>query len=129
MNTVKKQNRWTAPVITGALAMVIGLGTGTAITAASVEPETITETQTVTEEVEIEVTPDACIEAIDLADTVIGLSSDSMYAAVDALTAYRERSLSGMEEANVRLDENTTEVDSITPNYHAAKDGCRNASI
>lgn len=115
---------WRMPIITGALGIAVGGVLAGTITAASVDPEIQTETQTVTETVEVESTPDACIEALDLADTGLTLTASSMSLAMDGWEAYINDDVPGVEAATAGIDTNNQEMEQIIDPYHRAKAEC-----
>lgn len=79
-------------------------------------------TNTVTEEIEVEVptTPDACLEALDLADEMRALADDFSDQAAralplipDAFTAGAEFDQAAVDEILAELDDQTADLDSL----------------
>lgn len=146
----KKRRRWVRPVAfsaAGVLTLFIGIGIGVSGSDApadaspaptkTVTAEPIVETETVTETVEV--TPDACIAAIDHADSLIAASVGVMETILPVFDMVPRAAEAGMNydvadleliiaEAEVMTDGITDSTDTVVPlraSYDAAVAECR----
>lgn len=70
-------------------------------------------------------TPNACLEALDIAETVIGLAGEGMQYAADGFGAAAEFDLAGMERASEGMTRIGDDVAAQTDGYLAASSECR----
>src|SRR5690625_577233 len=70
-------------------------------------------------------TPHACLEALDIAETVIGLAGEGMQYAADGFGAAAEFDLAGMERASEGMTRVGDDVAAQTDGYLAASSECR----
>lgn len=130
----KTRKRWIKPTAIGAGAFLIGALIGAA---GQPEPETVTKevevpvekivTETITEEVEVEVpvTPEACLEALDLSEQGFDLASQAMGYMSQAMTAASEFDIAGIEAATVELEVLNPQITALADPMNAAKAECR----
>ncbi len=69
--------------------------------------------------------PNACLEALDIAETVIGLAGEGMQYAADGFGAAAEFDLAGMERASEGMTRIGDDVAAQTDGYLAASSECR----
>ena len=74
------------------------------------------------------VTPQACLDALDYADTGFGYSAESMGFASEAFTAAANLDIDGVEAAGNDLSEVTDKFTALAPDYNAAKAACRDGA-
>lgn len=115
---------WRFAALLSGGGLITGGLLGAGIVYQTVEPQT--QVRTVTEMVSVTETPDACIEAIDLADTGLNLTASSLSLAMDGWEAYMNDDVAGIEMATAGMDQNNTEMDQIIDPYQQAKAACNN---
>lgn len=118
----------------GAGAFIIG-----SLLGAAGQPEPETETVTVTKEVEVPVekiiteqvevevpvTPEACLEALDLSEQGFGLASEAMGYMSDAMTAASTFDIVALEAATAELEVLNPKLTALSDPMNAAKAECR----
>lgn len=126
----------------GAAVLLLGVGIGSAgsstttvtnvdepkptvTVTATPEPEVVTETETVTEEVEV--TPQACLEYIDLSSEVFTISGEAMGYAGAALDAAINLDVVAMEAAAEGLARSNDDIDKVSDPLITAREECRGA--
>lgn len=145
----KKRRRWVLPTALAVGGLVVGIGAGGGLaTAMQPEPETVmiekpvevekVVTETVTEEVEVPVTPDACIDYIEFADsaivaatTVIGIQGETLGLAGDVIGNPYLANDATAQQINDNTDlvnEQTAHIESIAPDMVAARADCESSA-
>ena len=113
------------PLVAFILGMAAG-GDSSDEPAAAPEPEVRTETKTVTEEVEVPVTPQACYDALDSAESIVsGTMADVMTTVSEAFESASVLDAAGMEAAMTELDELTVQIENQVAEYNPAAAECR----
>lgn len=84
------------------------------------EPSTITKT--------VEVVPQACNDALDVADKGFALSSESMGYAGQAFNAVAGGDLASLKRFNAEMTRVTGELGDLAPKYQRLKQECHTAS-
>ena len=103
-------------------------GTETTSTPAPTETETVEvpgPERVVEKEVEVPVTPDSCLEALDLAEQGFDLASQTISIMNDALQAAANLNVAGIESATAQLEVLQPELESIVGPMNEAKAECR----
>lgn len=128
----KTRKRWIKPTAIGAGAFIFGALIGAA---GEPTPETVTVTKEVevpvekivTEEVEVEVpvTPEACLEALDLNEQGFDLASEAMGYMGEALDAAANFDIAGLEAATAELEVVNPKMTALADPMNAAKAECR----
>ena len=90
----------------------------------TVTPDPVVETKTVEVEVEREVTPNACVEALRLADRGFSISGDVMSIVQDAFTAVQNYDVEALNDATDRMADKNAELHSNINPYVDAKSAC-----
>ena len=110
--------RTRAVVIATVVGTLIGFGAGAAT---QPEPNTVTTTETV------EIAPQSCLDALDLADRGFTYGADAMQGAADGFDAVSRFDVAGVEAATAKIEAAGADLESITPDYQAAKADCRSS--
>jgi hypothetical protein len=103
-------------LIVGAVCALLGIGVGSASGEAP-KPETVTKTETVTREVEVEVTPQACLDAIDAAEKVGGITQDFINSASAYPDLVVRAAKAGMNFDAAAIEGITTEIEGLTEDF------------
>lgn len=116
------------PIITIGAVGVTAFVLGIAASPSTAEPETVTETVTVTaepEEVQVEVTPQACLDALDDADTALVMAGDGFSVVADAFGASADLDVYALEVALGELESMTPLMEAAMDTYVASSTQCR----
>lgn len=114
------------------VAFVAGIWIGVASSGSEAEPAAVqpvpTVTATVTETDVQEVTPQVCLDALDIADEGFIVASEAMFAAQGTVEALLGSDLAGMEQSNAELTEAAEKLGPLADQYNEAKGNCRTAA-
>lgn len=111
-------------ILGGAAVLAVGLLGGLFIPtpgAAEAETETVTETETV----EVETTPQACLDALDLGDEVMAITSDVLEISLEGWEATGNNDYITLERIADDVDLKTQALDDISDDFIQAKNDCR----
>jgi hypothetical protein len=124
-----KLKRFGLPVGLLLLGLVIGGASGASAVPDPVEvvKEVPGPERTVTKEVKVEVpkTPQACLTAIDNAESIIQSSGRVVGIFSEILDAVKTLNVAGIEAANPKIDAETATLNELRPKYQIARDTCR----
>lgn len=119
-------------VVTGLAALAVGVGIGAAGTGATATPEPApTVTVSAPPKVEtktVEKAPAACMQALDDAEIVIGLSQQAILAMAEGADAGSRLDVAGIEAATEKVQALTPKMGDARQAYDAAAGQCRGAA-
>lgn len=104
------------------LGLLLGFGLG------QMNAKTETVEKMVEVEKRVEVTPQACLEALDLAGEGFDIGADASDAASDAFTAISNFDVAGIEAATARIEEATDLMNALSSPLGEASQACRASS-
>lgn len=114
------------------VAFVAGIWIGVASSGNEAEPAAVqpvpTVTATVNKTTAMEVTPQVCLDALDIADEGFTVASEAMFAAQGTVEALLESDLAGMEQSNAELSAAAAKLGPLADRYNDAKGDCRTAA-
>ena len=77
--------------------------------------------------VPVEVTPQACLDAVDIAEEVFAISADVSKAASRGFHAAADFDIDGIKDAGAAFRRASADLDPLIPRWHTARDDCRAA--
>jgi hypothetical protein len=77
---------------------------------------------------DVEVVPEACLEALDVAEEVFDAAAEGFHAAADAFYAAADFDAAGIRAGRRGIEAATAEISELTPRWQSARDECRAAA-
>lgn len=111
-----------------AAGILVACGGGSTAAQDAAHPTATVTAPAVTTTVKVPTVPQACLDALDDADTGFTYAGTALGAASDGFTAASLGNTSGLELATKTMDETTPKLTALAPQYNAAKAECRAAA-